>query len=170
MKIQRIICLLLSIVMVFGMLTGCRGDAPVITDSSESTIEPDTTDPISEEQSEIAKAQELGIIPTEWNDDLSANADFAGFHQMMTSLITLCDETALSAWEENVDTAEFPQQTMHGDDANDGLTPQTAWATLNKVNGANLQRGDGVYFERGGLWCGQLWAQEGVIYSAYGSG
>lgn len=57
-----------------------------------------------------------------------------------------------------------------GDDGNDGLSPETAWATLDKVNGAALQRGDGVYFERGGLWRGQLWAQEGVTYSAYGQG
>lgn len=335
MKVKRIICLLLSIVMVFGMLTGCRGDAAVTTESS--------SEPIVEEYSEIAKAQELGIIPAEWDEDLSVTADFVGFHQMMTSLITLCDETALSAWQENVDPTAFPQQNMYrddalillllaaeplgynvynardyvfctenlvdydtifsqlswdypycntqreillyygpeksegepfdnvataavfwmqrrmdayyrvhfldcdenldfhldqpltredaiaaavrlynsemleydptlsqrvpteedekllaaaearkqeilsntdtlecektayyvsndGDDANDGLTPQTAWATLSKVNGASLQRGDGVYFERGGLWRGQLWAQEGVIYSAYGEG
>lgn len=57
-----------------------------------------------------------------------------------------------------------------GDDANDGLAPETAWATLEQVNTANLSHGDGVYFERGGTWRGQLWAQEGVIYSAYGEG
>jgi hypothetical protein len=50
------------------------------------------------------------------------------------------------------------------------LIPETAWATLDKVNSATLKVGDGVYFERGGLWRGQLWAQEGVLYSAYGEG
>ena len=57
-----------------------------------------------------------------------------------------------------------------GNDENNGLSPQTAWATLQKVNSARFSRGDGVYFERGGTWRGQLWAQEGVIYSAYGEG
>ena len=57
-----------------------------------------------------------------------------------------------------------------GSDENNGLSPQTAWATLQKVNSARFSRGDGVYFERGGTWRGQLWAQEGVIYSAYGEG
>lgn len=57
-----------------------------------------------------------------------------------------------------------------GNDKNDGLSPETAWKTLNRVNTAKLSRGDGVYFERGGTWRGQLWAQEGVIYSAYGKG
>ena len=57
-----------------------------------------------------------------------------------------------------------------GNDNNDGLSPQSPWATLERVNRANLSPGDGVYFERGGTWRGQLWAQEGVIYSAYGEG
>ncbi len=58
----------------------------------------------------------------------------------------------------------------NGNDENDGLTPGTAWASLDKVNAAGLSRGDGVYFERGGTWRGQLWAQDGVIYAAYGEG
>lgn len=65
-------------------------------------------------------------------------------------------------------TAYYVSNT--GNDSNDGLSPQTAWATLEAVNSANLAAGDGVYFERGGTWRGQLWAQEGVIYSAYGEG
>ena len=57
-----------------------------------------------------------------------------------------------------------------GDDTADGKSPETAWATLEKVNTASLKAGDGVYFLRGDLWRGQLWAQKGVIYSAYGEG
>ncbi len=57
-----------------------------------------------------------------------------------------------------------------GSDQNDGTSPQTAWATLDRVNDTQLRPGDGVYFQRGGLWRGQLWAQEGVTYSAYGEG
>lgn len=37
-----------------------------------------------------------------------------------------------------------------GSDGNDGLSPETARATLEKVNTATLLPGDGVYFERGG--------------------
>ena len=57
-----------------------------------------------------------------------------------------------------------------GDDAADGKSPETAWATLEKVNKATLAAGDGVYLRRGDLWRGQIWAQKGVIYSAYGEG
>ncbi len=57
-----------------------------------------------------------------------------------------------------------------GNDDNDGKTPQTAWKTLERVNTAELSSGDGVYFNRGELWRGQLWCASGVTYSAYGSG
>lgn len=36
-----------------------------------------------------------------------------------------------------------------GDDGNDGLSPETAWATLARVNQASLAYGDAVFFERG---------------------
>ena len=58
----------------------------------------------------------------------------------------------------------------NGNDKNNGLSEEKAWATLDKVNKAKLKPGDGVYFERGGLWRGQLWAQNGVTYSSYGTG
>lgn len=58
-----------------------------------------------------------------------------------------------------------------GSDANDGKTPSTAWATMDKVNNGNLNPGDAVFFERGGLWRGKyLLCKEGVTYSAYGEG
>lgn len=64
--------------------------------------------------------------------------------------------------------------STNGNDSNNGLTPETAWATLAKVNAANddgtLHAGDGVFFQRGGLWRGGLRCAFGVTYSAYGTG
>lgn len=61
-----------------------------------------------------------------------------------------------------------------GKDENDGKSPDTAWATLAKVNEARndgtLEYGDAVLFERGGLWRGHLMCAWGVTYSAYGEG
>jgi hypothetical protein len=62
-----------------------------------------------------------------------------------------------------------------GDDARDGLTPATAWHSLDKVNRASLQAGDKVLFCRGGVWRGQLAPQSGntngvITYAAYGEG
>ena len=57
-----------------------------------------------------------------------------------------------------------------GKDTNDGLTHETAWATLDKVHIAELKEGDAVLFRRGDFFRGQLITQNGVTYSAYGEG
>lgn len=58
----------------------------------------------------------------------------------------------------------------NGNDNNDGLTVETAWASLEKVSNANLNPGDAVFFERNGVFRGYLCCQNGVTYSAYGTG
>lgn len=57
-----------------------------------------------------------------------------------------------------------------GNDSNNGTTPQTAWATLDKVSKASLPYGSYVCFQRGGVFRGKLTAQKGVTYTAYGTG
>ena len=58
-----------------------------------------------------------------------------------------------------------------GNDTNDGLSPESAWATLEHVNRANhLRTGDVVLFRRGDLFRGILQTKSGVGYGAYGSG
>lgn len=58
-----------------------------------------------------------------------------------------------------------------GNDNNDGLTPETAWATLDRVNAQTFQPGDGIYFERGGIWRGAIKTRlNNNIISAYGNG
>ena len=62
-----------------------------------------------------------------------------------------------------------------GSDQNDGRSPESAWATLARVNKAKLQPGDKVLFHRGHIWRGQLLPDSGgetgpVTYAAYGEG
>ena len=62
-----------------------------------------------------------------------------------------------------------------GLDQNDGRSPQSAWATLERVNQATLQPGDQVLFRRNDVWRGQLTPHSGseaghVTYAAYGEG
>ena len=57
-----------------------------------------------------------------------------------------------------------------GNDDNDGKTPETAWATINKVNEYTYEKGDGVLFRRGDFFRGNLLAKGGVTYAAYGEG
>lgn len=57
-----------------------------------------------------------------------------------------------------------------GDDSNDGMTPETAFATISAINSLQLEEGDGVFFRRGDLFRGQLSIQNGVTFSSYGEG
>ena len=57
-----------------------------------------------------------------------------------------------------------------GSDGNDGLTPDTPWATLAKVSETELKSGDGVLFKRGDLFRGKVITKSGVTYGAYGEG
>ncbi len=57
-----------------------------------------------------------------------------------------------------------------GNDEADGLSPETAWSSLEKVTNFKFQEGDGVYFKRGDLWRGNTVLQSGVTYQAYGIG
>lgn len=58
----------------------------------------------------------------------------------------------------------------HGDDANDGLSPETAWKTTKNVNDGPVTYHDGVFYERCGIYRGQIKCKAGVTYSAYGEG
>lgn len=62
-----------------------------------------------------------------------------------------------------------------GNDQNDGLSPQTPWATISRVNAADVQPGDQILWQRGGIWRGVLHPHSGkpglpVVYGAYGEG
>ncbi|MBO4596072.1 MAG: hypothetical protein J5632_05630 [Bacteroidales bacterium] len=62
-----------------------------------------------------------------------------------------------------------------GDDAADGLSPETAWKSLAQVNDAVLGFGDSVLFKRGDVFRGHLEPQSGspehpIYYGAYGEG
>src|SRR3989304_373878 len=62
-----------------------------------------------------------------------------------------------------------------GADDSDGLSPQTAWATLGRVNAGPLRPGDKILFRHNDVWRGQLTPHSGsqsghITYAAYGKG
>ena len=59
--------------------------------------------------------------------------------------------------------------SAEGDDANDGLSPETAKASYMAMKG-QLQEGDAVLFRRGDIFRGQVVIISGVTYGAYGKG
>ena len=57
-----------------------------------------------------------------------------------------------------------------GCDSADGRTPETAWASLARVNAGTFKPGDAVFFRRGDTFRGVLNAPAGITFSAYGEG
>jgi hypothetical protein len=62
-----------------------------------------------------------------------------------------------------------------GNDANDGLTPQTAWKTIAYLNTFAFQPGDSILFKRTETWRDQLLPKSGdnmavIYYGAFGIG
>lgn len=71
--------------------------------------------------------------------------------------------------------ATYHVDSATGNNDSTGLSPDTAWRSLEKVNQAQLEAGDTVLFKRGGVWRGQLVPRNGapgapISYGAYGSG
>ena len=63
--------------------------------------------------------------------------------------------------------------STNGNDDSDGLSPETAWKSPERVTWGDVQEGDAVFFERGGIYrltenCIRLISN--VTYSAYGEG
>ena len=52
--------------------------------------------------------------------------------------------------------AEYFVDAIHGDDSSNGLSPEAAWRSLEKVNGTTLAAGDVVRFRSGQVFPGQL--------------
>lgn len=144
---KRMLCLFLSLVMVLGMLAGCGGkaDAPQeIQQETQMETQQETTEVLPEPLS----ALELML------------ADADALRQSILNSPTEITVTGTSYYVSN-----------SGNDANDGLTPETAWATVEKVSNAELEPGDAVLFERGDVFREHvLYCQKGVTYSAYGEG
>lgn len=116
----------------------------------ESLLEPNT---------EIAESEELQNILNEAEDKKN------NILNMHSSIVK-----STSFEQGKTYTGNAYYVSNEGSDSNSGLSPEEAWCSLDKVNQVNLSSGDAVFFERGDIWYGQLWGQEGVTYSAYGEG
>lgn len=105
---------------------------------------------------------------------LPENVEFAEAEKRVAEINTLAEERKQSILTNNdfvecTGTAYYISNS--GDDSNDGTTPKTAWATLDKVKSFTFQPGDGIYFERGGVWRGAVgYFVDDITISAYGSG
>ncbi|MDD5602942.1 MAG: hypothetical protein PHG48_02510 [Eubacteriales bacterium] len=153
-KLLFLIMILNVILISLVLLSGCTSGG--FTGMSGKISEYD------EQQNENAAgvtdtASEYIVAGPEYLAEIDAKAD--ALRQKILGSVTVVEAESTPYYVSN-----------SGDDANNGKSPDEAWATLEKVNSAPLAEGDAVFFERGGLWRGQLKTKSGVTYSAYGNG
>jgi hypothetical protein len=98
-----------------------------------------------------------------------------GAPDIQADTTTLLAASASVAIQCNGDT--FYVDAVDGVDDNNGLSPETAWQTIAKVNEAPLGPGDCVLFKRGQIWREELsiyfldgTADNPIFFSAYGEG
>lgn len=138
---KRIVAIFLSVIIALSLL-GCNKEPAEIADATTEVVDVTETLPLA------PSALELML------------ADADALRQSILNSPTEITVTGTSYYVSN-----------NGDDANDGLTPETAWATVEKVSNAKLKPGDAVLFERGGVFREYILScQKGVTYSAYGEG
>lgn len=72
MKLRQIACLLLSIAMVSGMLSGCGNSQPEVTESAQNTPSSQAQEVIVPEQTERTAEEKIGEldIPDSWKQEL----------------------------------------------------------------------------------------------------
>lgn len=95
-----------------------------------------------------------------------ADDEFLGKLNALTldlkNMITYNDETVTSGTVYYVSNG--------GNDNNDGLSPDTAWATTEKVNKTKFEGPVTILFKRGDEWRGYIDVRSEMIFSAYGKG
>ncbi|MEO6909112.1 MAG: right-handed parallel beta-helix repeat-containing protein [Abditibacteriaceae bacterium] len=76
----------------------------------------------------------------------------------------------------SIEAVNYYVSSSTGDDSNNGLSPDSPWATLNKVNHtSNFKAGDSILFKRGDTFYGSMTTRSGtsgnpIVYGAYGKG
>ncbi len=75
-----------------------------------------------------------------------------------------------NTFKEGAGKTNYYVSSSTGNDANDGLTPETAWKTIDKVNSMAIKGGSVVYFKRSDTFRGKIATRYNVTYTAYGEG
>ena len=116
---------------------------------------------------------------TIWETDANARHSYVKSKGERKALAAVIEELMVQPPKQGAGTMAkartFHVDATHGNDARDGLKPETAWRSLAKVNRASLGPGDRVLFQRGQTWRGQLVPQSGdasgvITYAAFGEG
>ena len=71
------------------------------------------------------------------------------YNMKIIQTVMVCIATAVCSG-----ASVYHVDAVGGDDSRDGLTEDTAWRSLARVNAADVKPGDSVLFKRGCVWRG----------------
>ncbi len=170
MRLNKIITFLIILIL---FITGC-------------------SEQVANEEKEINESLEANNKPTIESKNIEPENTGKNTEESIDFIDPLDDIYAsINDWKSTfynyTETPESTGKTYYisnsGNDSNDGLTPETAWATLENTITSDLNAGDVVLLERGGEWNNNellkkstiLWKmvyqlKSGVILGAYGEG
>ncbi len=102
----------------------------------------------------------------------------AAWQTLLFLIVLLVSIRGLAAWRDSGigAAATYYVDSETGDDERDGMSPSSAWKTLDRVNRTSFAPGQQILFKSGGVWRGQLWPKgsgaEGhpILVSSYGGG
>lgn len=172
----KLTCILLVFCFLF---TGCgKSDTDnTVTDTTENTDSSVTDSGATENNPTPFVVPENIITEQEYRARVDALTGETGYADATDDYVKTIDTLRTDLYNMiiyNQSSASYTGTAYYvsnsGNDNNDGLTPETAWATLDKVNSFTFKNGDAVRFERGGMWRGSIRGQNGVTYTAYGTG
>ncbi len=164
-----LISVLLGIVMLFsackketGEIAGTNSDGSAIVIERDEFKAPEKLMTTEEYQAEIKRLLGNGGYSAA-DDAYIAAVDALGDKWKEAIVYSTNDITECTG-------TKYYVSAINGNDENDGKSPETAWATIDKLNKTSLKAGDLVLFQRGGLYRGQIEVVNGVTYSAFGTG
>lgn len=140
--------------------------AETVADSIEPENEASSEGAVSIESQSVSEPE--NVQNTDNNEqEISNTSDSSG----------LQDESEMEATSTEENSARtYYVDAVNGQDENDGLTIETAWKNLDKINETVFQPGDQILLKRGCMWSGGLVLQgsgslEAPIYlGSYGEG
>lgn len=153
--------------------------APLL-DFSYDTFTMELTQPLTYEAGVVAAVRLFESLPetaAQFPEDSTANARAEELLQegqsrrdaILATETTIVKSDTFVPGETYTGTAYYISND--GNDSADGTSPESAWATIDRLNQAELDYGDAVFFRRGDVWRAvQVNSQPGVTYSAYGEG
>jgi len=156
---KLIISLILSLVMMLSLFAACTSTEVPETSTPVQIQEP-TTEPETPTET-TAPVTSAPILSAEKDAELRADLQ-ARIDEILNTETEIVHSDTFIPGETYTGTAYYVSND--GNDSNDGLTPETAWATLSKVGYETgswgepgvLKSGDAVLFRRGDIFRGDF--------------